>query len=148
LEGRKTRKKLILMIVIRIFGWIVLVAFLTIISQVGGIILLCCLPFFKILNKKFPQRRFRHLTNTGVFSGIYLLVSVLLIPPLAAHYDRSPLPVTGNKNLKPLNYFTCILNRHYVDPALIKTLEEVAGQMNKKYPETVVAYLDGNFPVF
>ena len=145
--GAKT-EKISLMMVIRILGWFVLIALFTVISQVGGIVLLSCIPVFRLLRKQFPQRRFPHLINSGVFLGIYLAFSLLLLPPLAALFNRVPLPVMSNQQLKPLNYFTCFFNRHYVNPKLKKTLEEVAGQMNEKYPGSVVAYLDANFPLF
>lgn len=136
------------MMVFRFLGWIVLVALLTVISQVGGAMLLCCIPVFRFLKKRFPERPFRHALNTGVFLGVYLSFSLLLLPSLAALFDRVPLPVSSNHQLKPLNYVTCFLNRHYVDPQLKTTLEQIAGQMNDKYPGTVVAYLDANFPLF
>ncbi len=136
------------MMVFRFLGWVVLVALLTVISQVGGIMLLCCIPVFRFLKKRFPERPFRHALNTGVFLGVYLSFSLLLLPSLAALFDRVPLPVSSNHQLKPLNYVTCFLNRHYVDPQLKTTLEQIAGQMNDKYPGTVVAYLDANFPLF
>ena len=39
-----------------------------------------------------------------------------------------------------------MLNRNYVTPELKTALFEVAGEMNRKYPGTVINYLDANFP--
>lgn len=41
---------------------------------------------------------------------------------------------------------TCVLNRHYVRPELLRTIENVADKIHEKHPETVIAYLDANFP--
>lgn len=49
-------------------------------------------------------------------------------------------------NLAPLTLLTPLLNRHYVRPELLQTAQEVAGDMNKRFPGTTVNYLDANFP--
>jgi hypothetical protein len=43
---------------------------------------------------------------------------------------------------------TCILNRHYVRPELKENIKSVAKKMNKKYPNTILSYLDANFPFY
>ena len=58
------------------------------------------------------------------------------------------LPVFSKNNLKPLNFFTCLLNRNYVKPELRQAVFNVANKMNEKYPYTKLNYLDANFPFF
>ena len=73
-------------------------------------------------------------------------MSLLVIPLLARPFGRVPMPVFGNAQVKPLNWMTCLLNRHYVRPELRQATAAVAQKMQDKYPATIIAYLDGNFP--
>lgn len=134
--------------ILKFFFWLIAFAFLTLISQVGGLILLGCIPIFGILDKKYPRRRLAFITNSGVFLATYLIMSSLLVPLFATMGGRVPLPITGTSQLKPLNYMTCFLNRHYVTKELKATLIEAARQMDDSYPGTVIAYLDAGFPFF
>ena len=43
---------------------------------------------------------------------------------------------------------TCILNRHYVRHELKENIQSVAKKMSKKYPNTILSYLDANFPFY
>lgn len=60
--------------------------------------------------------------------------------------DRVPLPLTETNHLRPLNFLTCLLNRHYVTPQLKDISLQVADDMAKKYPGSTLSYLDANFP--
>lgn len=128
----------------RIIRPILIIPFLTIFTQIGGLVYLVFIFFRKFFKRKFPQRKKRILVKLGTFSAIYLLITFLLIPPLAKKWGRVPLPLSGN--LKPLNYLTAVFNRHYVRPELLALLQEAANQMDQKYPGTVIAYMDANLP--
>jgi hypothetical protein len=80
------------------------------------------------------------------FAVLYLAVTFGLVPPLARFFGRVPLPVRGTAHVAPLTVWTCLLNRHYVKPALRQSLYQVARQLHEVYPGTRVAYLDANFP--
>lgn len=80
------------------------------------------------------------------FLVLYSLATFLIVPVLARQFNRTPLPLTREGSLQPLHFVTCFLNRHYVRPELKQGAEEVARQMDKKFPGTVINYLDGSFP--
>jgi hypothetical protein len=80
------------------------------------------------------------------FLALYSFVTFLIVPSLAKLSGRVPLPVTQTDNLRPLNFLTCFLNRHYVRPELKQIAMDVAKQMSDKFPGTVINYLDANFP--
>ena len=77
----------------------------------------------------------------------YVLVSLFIVPPLAkTWYNRIPLPMVREGNFQPLNFITCILNRHYVRSSLLVHAKNVANRLEAKHPGTVMYYLDANFP--
>ncbi len=131
---------------LKVLGWVIIVVILTVVSQVGGLVLLACIPVFKFTKKWFHKGLSLHFANTGIFIATYLIFISLILPPLASGFGRVPLPITGKTNLKPLNYATWVLNRHYVRPALKTILLETSKTMQKKHPGTIVAYLDAGFP--
>ncbi|MGZ8559907.1 MAG: hypothetical protein ACXWWC_16310 [Chitinophagaceae bacterium] len=79
---------------------------------------------------------------------LYSITTFFIVPVVAKPLGRVPLPLKQKDNLKPLNFLTCFLNRHYVRPELKLTTFEVAKQLNRKFPGTVINYLDANFPFF
>lgn len=134
------------------YKWLIhllVVALLTVLTQVGGLIWLAMLPFFHFINKKkLPRWKGRLLKAGGFFWG-YFLASLIIIPPLASLGGRVPLPMgPGNENLKPLNFLTVLANRHYVDEELYAVLENVGSELTADYPEATIHYLDANFPFF
>jgi hypothetical protein len=93
-----------------------------------------------------PHGLFQRLTKLWGFSVLYLAVTFGLVPPLARLSGRVPLPVRGTARVAPLTVWTCLLNRHYVKPALRQPLYEAAQRLHAAYPGTRLAYLDANFP--
>ena len=81
-----------------------------------------------------------------VFVIFYITTTFLLVPPLAKLYGRVAMPVSETDHVEPLNFVTCLLNRHYVQPQLHETAISVAGNMNKTYPGSTLHYLDAGFP--
>ncbi len=132
--------------ILRISGFILLVFLLTATTQVGGIILLLCIPLFRFIKRKYKVRYKRRLANVLSFTCIYCLLTFTAVPWVASLGGRVPLPAISNARLKPLNFLTVLMNRHYVTPKMRSTIEEVAEKMNDKNPGTIVAYLDANFP--
>ncbi|MEQ8469745.1 MAG: hypothetical protein RIC35_01090 [Marinoscillum sp.] len=110
---------------------------LTILTQIGGVIYLATL----ILSRKLNLSKLKSLL---LFSLIYLLCAVLIIPLVAPIFGRTPLPLYGS--LRPLNVVTCLLNRHYVAPDLKTQLIKVSGLIAQKHPGSKINYLDANFP--
>ncbi|MBK8969136.1 MAG: hypothetical protein R3D58_18095 [Saprospiraceae bacterium] len=120
-------------------GWI---AFLTLLTQIGGFIWLLALLAAFFLRRQWPLRGLTWV----VFILLYLAATLFLVPPLARLNGRVPMPVFSNPQLRPESLWFCLLNRHYVRPDLRATLEKVAQDMQKQFPGAAIWYLDANFP--
>jgi hypothetical protein len=119
---------------------------LTVVTQVGGIVLLISLVFFPLIDKRLHARWTRVIAKTFSFVTLYLTVVLVAVPFIAPMFGRVPLPVFQNRNLKPANIWPCLLNRHYVKPQLRHITYQAAEAMSLKYPGATVNYLDANFP--
>jgi len=120
---------------------IIIVSFLTLVTQIGGIIWILNFGFFKWF-KKGQSRKLRLFS----FSVFYLFAVLLIIPNLAKLNGRIALPVSKSGHLIPHNYLTPILNRHYVKARLKEQLLDLAKNTNAENKNLKVSYLDANFP--
>jgi hypothetical protein len=127
---------------------VLLFLILTLATQVGGVVLFLC---WLISRFAFPEalrgwRRFG--ANALLFVGFYAVVSVLVVPPLAALGGRSPLPCYAepDRPFEAAHPIYCVLNRHYVEPRLISLLADLSREMDRTYPGTTTLFLDANFP--
>lgn len=121
---------------------------LTIMTQIGGIILLACLPIFNLIQQHIHEKYGRYFLKISIFLIIYVVSTLYIVPPLASFWGRVPMPF-GEENpyVKPLNFGTVLLNRHYVTAPLKAVTEGVAFKMSKKHGDScIVQYLDCNFP--
>jgi hypothetical protein len=118
-------------------------ALLTLFTQVGGIIYILWLLTKPYLLKKAKYGR---LYRSAYFFVLYIIIVIWIVPPLARHYGRVPLPWTTTEHVQPLNVLTCVLNRHYVKPVLREALFDVAKRLHAKYPDAKTNYLEANFP--
>ncbi|MDI9312880.1 MAG: hypothetical protein QM535_21905 [Limnohabitans sp.] len=132
--------------ILSIFWKIFVFIFLTVLTQVGGLVYLFSFVTHKALNKRIGNKYFRGLSKLTSFLIIYSIVTFGLVPLIAKPFGRVPLPIFKTNNLQPQNILTCFLNRNYVRLTLRETAFEVANQMNEKYPNTTLNYLDANFP--
>jgi hypothetical protein len=134
--------------IISLLLYILLFVILTIVTQVGGIILILCIPLFSYINRRVPYKSLASLCKTGIFISGYVLVSFTVIPFIAATTGRVSLPIgiSNKSQLQPLTLITCILNRHYVKPELKQTLLSVSTALQQKYPGSITCYLDAGFP--
>ena len=130
----------------KVFKVIVIFGILTLYTQIGGIIYLLVKPLTHFASRKINHRWKKRALRLGVYFCSYLIIIGFIVPPIAKNFGREPLPVFDNKQIKPLNIITCLLNRHYVRPTLRKTLNQVASTLNQTYPNTVITYMDANFP--
>lgn len=132
-------------------GPLFLFIFLTVLTQVGGLIYLLARWISIVVSRRIeiskPGRWFA--TATG-FSILYLAVSFLVLPPIAMTLGRLPLPCAKAKGdaVVPLNRLVCVLNRHYAAPPVHDLLAALAKHMDEVHPGTAVAYLDANFALF
>lgn len=109
--------------------------FLTLLTQVGGLIWLISVFVAKLLKKK----------KRIIFPVLYLLMNLVIVPPIASFYGRKPLPIF-DKELKPRNWFYPLTFRNYVAPILKDELKNSADTL---YLSGIsITYLDANFPFF
>ena len=124
-----------------------LIVLLTLLSQVGGVILWLAYGLGETLAARY--RRSRSLVTVAAFVALYSVTSFLLLPALAPAFGRVALncfadsrhPYAANSPLY------CVLNRHYVTPGAKQVLEALSEAMARKHAGTVVSYLDGGFPL-
>lgn len=121
----------------RIISVLAVFIFLTIFTQIGGIVFL--VSYY--LSYRWKLNRIKGLT---LFLAIYLFCTVLAVPLIAPIFGRVALPIYGK--LRPLNITTCLLNRHYVTPELKSSLLKISSRINTSYSGTYTQYLDANFP--
>lgn len=132
--------------ILNILGIIVLFALLTVLSQVGGVILLLWILLFYFLKRKLTNPWIRRGANIVGFVIFYLFFTFAVIPPLARIQDRVPLPLSKSGALVPVSYWTVIFNRNYIKSKGRDKLEKIAASFVKKYPELKVKYMDCNYP--
>ncbi|WP_296379488.1 hypothetical protein [Winogradskyella sp.] len=120
---------------IKLFGHILFIVILSVVTQIGGLIwLIAVLISIKI--KK--QKRI-------VFPLLYLIFNLLLVPPIASFFGRERLPVFHNY-IKPINWFYPLTFRNYVKPELKKSL--LKSSIDLAHLDIRITYLDANFPFF
>lgn len=117
----------------KLLGHILLVLFLTLITQVGGLIWLLNLLISRKIKKK----------KRIVFPTLYLVFNLIIIPSIAPFFGRIQLPVF-NSIIKPQNYFYALAFRNYVTPELSSVLMQ--SSIDLAHLGIRVNYLDANFP--
>lgn len=128
----------------RILKSLVIFSILSILTQIGGGIYLLYKPLGNYIEKNH-QKKVKQITlKLLAFSLLFCCFSFLIIPKIALQFGRVALPLFSTKDIpiKPATILTCIANRHYVKPELLKILKTVAKENNGK----VLIYLDANFP--
>jgi hypothetical protein len=138
-EFRASSKRMKLMIVLRYILYFLTFVFLTILTQIGGVVFLLLLYVAHQFQLSFTK-------SVGLFIGIYLFTTFALIPFVAPIFGRTALPLSGK--LKPLNIGTCLLNRHYVTPEFREQLLCISERMNDQFEGVQTNYLDANFPFY
>jgi hypothetical protein len=129
---------------LRVVGIVVVFLLLTLITQVGGIIYLVSLLIGVYCKKKIKVGWVRRLIVPLIFIPFYLVCTGLIVPTIAKRFGRVPLPMYGE--LRPVNVMTCVLNRHYVRPALKAMVLDATDELRREFPDTKVNYFDANFP--
>ncbi|MEM9549375.1 MAG: hypothetical protein AAGA77_25610 [Bacteroidota bacterium] len=120
---------------------LIIVVFLTLVTQIGGVVWCINLAISSLYNKSNKK-----LFSIASFILLYLLFTFAIIPPMANQFGRTPLPANKHGVLAPHTYLTVLSNRHYVTPALKSELEDIANQYAKLNPSLKTIYLDANFP--
>lgn len=107
-----------------------LIAFLTLLTQIGGLawLIACC-------------TRRRLLVFVAAYAALTGAAHVT-----APQFGRVALPCTGDGPLRMQSWVYCALNRHYVTPEMASVADDLAAHMNRQFPGTVTLALDANFP--
>jgi len=117
---------------------LLVIIFLTIVSQVGGIVYMIVLLAIR------KNHKFKYLKRVVLFIVIYLFSTFFIIPKLAPIFGREKIKET---DLIHANFFgTILLNRNYVKPELNKVLTKISKDLNTKHKGLKIIYLDANFP--
>ena len=112
--------------------------FLTILTQVGGLLyLISIFVFFKV-------KSHRKLKVFLFFLASYTLSSLLIIPFVAPIFGREKIKET--EWLHAHSYFYVLANRNYVKPELNTALQAISKDLASIYPGIHLVYLDANFP--
>lgn len=119
---------------------IILFTFLTIITQIGGLIYVISIL---LILKKRPKYRLKRIL---FFFALYLVCTFLIVPYIAPFFGRQK--IKNNEKIDAHFYGTILLNRNYVSIETHQVLQEIATQFHQSYPNQKVAYLDANFPFF
>jgi hypothetical protein len=125
---------------------ILLFILLTILSQVGGIILLIWLLIYRSFNEKIKNIWIRKTSNILGFIAFYMIFNLLIIPPLARLDGKVPLPLSKSGDLVPVTYWTAIFMRNYISVKGKESLETISAQFAQKHPGIKVKYMDCNYP--
>ena len=108
----------------------VLIVFLTLLTQLGGLAWLIALCF---------RRRLL------VFGAVYAALSVSALM-LAPQFGREPISCFSDNTFRMKSTFYCALNRQYVTPELKAVLQDFSIGMDQEFPQTTTLVLDANFP--
>jgi len=116
----------------KVFSKILLFLLLTVITQIGGFVLVLTLW----IRSKFKSNALI------VFISLYLISTLLIVPLIAPILGREV--VKNSHNIEATSYLSILLNRNYVKPQLNKLLSQTAN--NLKNSNIKIKYLDASFP--
>jgi hypothetical protein len=127
---------------------VVVVVLLTLLTQIGGLVLLLVWGLSRLALPRAMGAWRRAAINAVLFVVAYAAISVLVVPPLAALGGRVPLPcrTQPDRAFAAGSVMLCALNRHYVVPDLVVLLSELSGEIERAFPGTTTLFLDANFP--
>lgn len=112
--------------------------FLTLITQIGGVVYLSTILISKLIKQHFKIQKLL------IFSVLYLMATFLITPPIARQFGREQ--VRHSERIGPTNYATVLLNRNYVTPQLNQLLQAAAKDKILIKNNIEIRYLDACFP--
>ncbi len=128
------KKTLHLKRIFKILTIVFMTFLLTVLTQIGGILLLLSILISIKVKKKIHW--------SILFIVFYTSATFIFVPIIAPLFGRER--VSEAINLKPTNFATIVLNRNYVRPSLNAILLHTAKQLKNKGIQ--LNYLDANFP--
>jgi hypothetical protein len=134
--------------VTRILIGLLIVLVLTLVTQVGGLLLVLAWVIARFAFPALLQGWRRSASIAVLFLALYAAASILVVPPLAALAGRVPLPchAEADRPFTAAHPLYCALNRHYVDRRVASLLTDLSRAVDRAYPGTLTLFLDGNFP--
>lgn len=117
---------------------IIIIVFLTVLTQIGGILYLISVIIVKKQIKKKRLKRF------GIFTILYLIATFLIIPNVAPIFGREK--IKESKLVQAHSFFYKLANRNYVRPELNKAIGKIAFEFENQNSGIKMIYLDANFP--
>lgn len=129
-----------------VLGYGIAILLLTALTQVGGLVLLLCLPLLSLIQLASTWQQC--LLRGGVFLLVYVVVALVIVPKLASWGGRVSLPCIASADapLRPANIGYCLLLRNYVTPDTKAHLLKIAQQFRQAHPDSTLRYLDASFP--
>lgn len=128
------RIKFLLRIILKLFIFI----FLTLTTQIGGIVYLITLLLISSKSLKYILKR------TVLFCLLYVTTTFLIIPRVAPIFGR--VKIKNTQHLQAHNFITILFNRNYVTTKMDTVLTTLSLRVIKEYPSIKIIYLDANFP--
>lgn len=113
---------------------------LTILTQIGGIIYVVSLFLIRKHKEYYRLKRFT------LFLLLYGTFTFLLVPNVSSYFGRKK--IIDSKSISSHSFVTKLLNRNYVSVEMYEVLTDISLELNKKFPEIKLVYLDANFPFF
>lgn len=123
---------------LKILRDLITIILLTILTQIGGIVYLLSLLFFRKATTK------KRLKRIGVFTLLYIITTFAIIPYVAPIFGREP--IKESKYVKAHSFVYKLTNRNYVRPELNTAIQKIANSLHKKHKGIQLVYLDANFP--
>lgn len=114
-----------------------MLAFLTIVTQVGGIAYL--------IGMLFGRSRLRVL---AISLAAYAVMTAIMVPLLAASSGRVRLPCSssGDAPVVAATWLTCALNRGYVRRSALETVTALGRDYAQQFPGSKLTTLEAGFP--
>jgi len=126
--------------ILKTFLHLIVAVFLTVTTQIGGVIYLISILFISRKSGKFRLKR------NLLFTGLYLMATFFIVPNIALLFGREK--IKDSATIEAHTFFTKLTNRNYVKPDLNVALEDISKVLDAKHYGIKVVYLDANFPFF
>ena len=131
---------------------IVAVVLLTILTQIGGLVLWLAVPLVDVGYERWRKfgRVVPEVALTSCFLLFYSTLSLGVLPSLMKLSDRPALQCFGSDSTpyRAASWLYCLLNRNYAARPIHRLLEEASRDLASRYPGSVLLYLDAGFPFF
>jgi len=123
---------------LRIFA----IAFLTILTQIGGAAYVLSFSINRYIGPSFIPRKWLRIFIYTTFPIVYGLFTFIVVPTISPYFGR--VQVVDSGGIRPVSFIPALLNRNYVRPevnSILLEAEKLLAGTNIN-----IIYLDANFP--